>query len=187
MTARRALVTAVLLATALTGACGRPNEPAKAESPSLNVTDWTDKTELYMEYPPLVTGRIALFAVHLTILNDFTPLTAGRPRIEFTPEAGGSPAVLNGSEPSRPGTFRVEGVPPSPGRYRWALVIEAPGLSNRHELGVVTVFADERSANADADRSEEHTSELQSRLHLVCRLLLEKKKNNSPTIVDRSR
>src|SRR2546422_2631520 len=28
-----------------------------------------------------------------------------------------------------------------------------------------------------AERSEEHTSELQSRLHLVCRLLLEKKKN----------
>src|SRR2546422_7254273 len=28
----------------------------------------------------------------------------------------------------------------------------------------------------DVDRSEEHTSELQSRLHLVCRLLLEKKK-----------
>src|SRR2546422_5361898 len=27
-------------------------------------------------------------------------------------------------------------------------------------------------------RSEEHTSELQSRLHLVCRLLLEKKKSN---------
>src|SRR2546422_2928329 len=27
------------------------------------------------------------------------------------------------------------------------------------------------------NRSEEHTSELQSRLHLVCRLLLEKKKN----------
>src|SRR2546429_5911050 len=27
-------------------------------------------------------------------------------------------------------------------------------------------------------KSEEHTSELQSRLHLVCRLLLEKKKNN---------
>src|SRR5687768_17920088 len=31
-------------------------------------------------------------------------------------------------------------------------------------------------------RSEEHTSELQSRLHLVCRLLLEKKKTN---IIDR--
>src|SRR2546422_752304 len=31
------------------------------------------------------------------------------------------------------------------------------------------------------ERSEEHTSELQSRLHLVCRLLLEKKKNNIET------
>src|SRR3712207_7987027 len=29
-------------------------------------------------------------------------------------------------------------------------------------------------------RSEEHTSELQSRQYLVCRLLLEKKKNNTP-------
>src|SRR2546422_4392642 len=40
---------------------------------------------------------------------------------------------------------------------------------------------DERIAREIADsrlakRSEEHTSELQSRLHLVCRLLLEKKK-----------
>src|SRR2546422_6769004 len=32
-----------------------------------------------------------------------------------------------------------------------------------------------------AGRSEEHTSELQSRLHLVCRLLLEKKKKNNKT------
>src|SRR2546429_5129279 len=32
-------------------------------------------------------------------------------------------------------------------------------------------------------RSEEHTSELQSRLHLVCRLLLEKKKTEQPRIL----
>src|SRR2546422_4696864 len=34
----------------------------------------------------------------------------------------------------------------------------------------------DRAGGADLTRSEEHTSELQSRLHLVCRLLLEKKK-----------
>src|SRR5687768_17822198 len=33
-------------------------------------------------------------------------------------------------------------------------------------------------ARVGAGRSEEHTSELQSRLHLVCRLLLEKKKKS---------
>src|SRR2546429_6861537 len=32
-------------------------------------------------------------------------------------------------------------------------------------------------------RSEEHTSELQSRLHLVCRLLLEKNNSNTPTSI----
>src|SRR2546422_3637032 len=36
-------------------------------------------------------------------------------------------------------------------------------------------------------RSEEHTSELQSRLHLVCRLLLEKKKEQDGVIVAKSR
>src|SRR2546422_2494044 len=34
------------------------------------------------------------------------------------------------------------------------------------------------------ERSEEHTSELQSRLHLVCRLLLEKKKKNKAKNID---
>src|SRR5438445_9786716 len=40
-----------------------------------------------------------------------------------------------------------------------------------------------RSARRSAFRSEEHTSELQSRQYLVCRLLLEKKKK---TIISRS-
>src|SRR2546429_4305855 len=38
-------------------------------------------------------------------------------------------------------------------------------------------IAKELHLSAIQYRSEEHTSELQSRLHLVCRLLLEKKKN----------
>src|SRR5689334_23553635 len=38
------------------------------------------------------------------------------------------------------------------------------------------------------DRSEEHTSELQSQFHLVCRLLLEKKKTTcEPILLPRSR
>src|SRR5689334_23589842 len=36
--------------------------------------------------------------------------------------------------------------------------------------------------NPSGDRSEEHTSELQSQFHLVCRLLLEKKKKNKHII-----
>src|SRR2546422_5962213 len=46
-------------------------------------------------------------------------------------------------------------------------LFEAPGLSSAIYIIVI-----------EEPRSEEHTSELQSRLHLVCRLLLEKKKNS---------
>src|SRR2546429_4594057 len=42
-------------------------------------------------------------------------------------------------------------------------------------------LASPRRRRLSRGRSEEHTSELQSRLHLVCRLLLEKKKTNLTT------
>src|SRR2546422_2891538 len=46
------------------------------------------------------------------------------------------------------------------------------------------VQEDDLPSGGSVFRSEEHTSELQSRLHLVCRLLLEKKKKNkTQTIV----
>src|SRR2546422_5447829 len=41
--------------------------------------------------------------------------------------------------------------------------------------------------SSTASRSEEHTSELQSRLHLVCRLLLEKKKKRIKSANDLNR
>src|SRR2546429_3999781 len=62
-----------------------------------------------------------------------------------------------------------------------------------HEMGAALVVSDKpvfrepdqnarfvlsRVPKEDEPRSEEHTSELQSRLHLVCRLLLEKKKKH---------
>ena len=151
MTRSTALISVLLLMASAAG-CRRPTEPPRTETPALNVTDWTEKTELYMEYPPLVAAHKATFAVHLTRLSDFQPLTAGRPRLEFTAEAGGASHTVTGAEPSRPGAFRVEGNMPSAGRYRWALVVEAPGLSDRHELGAVTVHADEQAANADAEK-----------------------------------
>src|SRR5436305_4634823 len=59
------------------------------------------------------------------------------------------------------------------------------GLDSDHplamgEVGKVGVAIDSiEDMQRLFDRSEEHTSELQSRPHLVCRLLLEKKKNKN--------
>jgi RND family efflux transporter MFP subunit len=151
----RLVFCAVLAGAAV--ACGR-NEaavPEEAEVPTLDVTHWTDKTELFMEYPPLVAGQKPVFAVHLTRLSDFAAMTAGRPRIEMTPESGGRPAVLPGNEPSRPGVFRVEGTLPPAGRSQWTLIVDAPDLQDRHDLGPVTVFPSQEAAVADAEQHAE--------------------------------
>src|SRR5438128_1334322 len=117
MTTRSTNVLFALLAAGAMAGCRRQAEPTQRESPTLNVTHWTDRTELYIEYPPLVAGHSAVFAVHLTALSDFKPVAAGQARVEFTPETGGQPTVLSGPKPSRPGAFRVEGAPPAAGRY----------------------------------------------------------------------
>jgi len=150
MTPRPVIVLLLIAATTLS--CRKQQPSEKVEPPTLNVTHWTAQTELYMEYPPLVAGEAARFAVHLTRLDDFQALNAGTPSIEFTAESGGPPTVLRGSPPSRPGAFRVDGAPPAAGPYRWALVIEAPGLSDRHDLGSVRVFADEAHAKTEVDK-----------------------------------
>src|SRR2546422_4454534 len=55
--------------------------------------------------------------------------------------------------------------------------LRAAGFDDRAILQITLIAAWFNYINRDNhDRSEEHTSELQSRLHLVCRLLLEKKK-----------
>src|SRR5690348_18189753 len=56
-----------------------------------------------------------------------------------------------------------------------AAVILAPYSSTPAVVTVTQVKV------TSANRSEEHTSELQSPVHLVCRLLLEKKKKQPPT------
>src|SRR2546422_2006517 len=50
------------------------------------------------------------------------------------------------------------------------------GAGSRARSGSSSGMMWKRDTGDDNPRSEEHTSELQSRLHLVCRLLLEKKK-----------
>src|SRR5687768_3651481 len=96
------LRTVAVLLLCLAAACNRAAAPPPVaeEPPKLDVTSWTDQTELFMEYPPLVAGQTALFAVHLTKLADFSAMTAGRPSVEMLPAGGGAPVVLQGNEPS---------------------------------------------------------------------------------------
>src|SRR2546429_4554880 len=63
--------------------------------------------------------------------------------------------------------------PPRSTLFPYTTLFRSPELPNE-ALDVLALGIARRQLT---HRSEEHTSELQSRLHLVCRLLLEKKKN----------
>src|SRR2546429_1536996 len=53
-----------------------------------------------------------------------------------------------------------------------------PERTGRSPVMLSTMVVRPAPLRPTSERSEEHTSELQSRLHLVCRLLLEKKKKS---------
>src|SRR3712207_8955496 len=62
-----------------------------------------------------------------------------------------------------------------PGIFRGALDVRAPQITEEMKLAAAAAIA-AIVPDRELRRSEEHTSELQSRQYLVCRLLLEKKK-----------
>src|SRR2546421_5032120 len=80
-----------------------------------------------------------------------------------------------------PYTTLFRSLPRLPAQRGWkhAAKVTGPPSSNKSRLQIRTT----PGANRPEERSEEHTSELQSRSDLVCRLLLEKKKKYIPNLI----
>src|SRR3712207_9491444 len=81
--------------------------------------------------------------------------------------------------------------PPRSTLFPYTTLFRSPLIDSENSMNAASIAktVEERGASAilvggssaiDQLRSEEHTSELQSRQYLVCRLLLEKKKNINP-------
>lgn len=139
-----------VLVTAIAAGCGRsatPPEAAPEEPQPLSVTRWTDKTELFAEYPPLAAGATSRFAIHLTQLDPFKAITDGVVEVRLQGGAG-QPEVFRVEAPSRPGIFGVDVKPATPGKREMVIALTARGVSDEHRVGEVEVHA-----NADAARA----------------------------------
>lgn len=142
------------LALACGGGAGAV-EVVEAEIPPVVESRWTDRSELFMEYPPLVEGETSRFAIHFTDLATFEPLRAGRAEVRLD-GAGGEAFTVDA--PGRPGIFGVDVTPSRAGRYRLSIVLDAPGLADRHDLGEVTVLTPADGEALHAHEEEEDGS-----------------------------
>src|SRR5690349_23619486 len=78
--------------------------------------------------------------------------------------------------------------PPRSTLFPYTTLFRSERLDRVHQIRIERGFAgDDRDFELVARRSEEHTSELQSRRDLVCRLLLEKKKRSGGIVRARPR
>lgn len=133
----------ILAVLPLVWGCGAPPPPAEvAEEPAevepVVVTRWTEQTELFMEFPPLRPGERSRFAVHLTDLRSFKPLTEGR--VEVVLDYGrDSSEVFVADTPSRPGIFGVDVVPSRQGTPAMTISVRSPGMEDAHLLGPTSV------------------------------------------------
>lgn len=146
----------VLMVSLAGAACNRSKPPeAEADEPEpLSVTRWTEKTELFVEYPPLAAGETSRFAIHLTRLDSFKPLTEGY--VEVHLRTGSSPAeVFQVNAPSRPGIFGVDVKPAHSGKRELVITLRAKGLVDEHRVGEVEVHADGRAARSAPNGGDE--------------------------------
>ncbi len=129
-----------LSAVLMVSGCGwaPPAEVAAAVEPApVVVSRWTDRSELFVEFPPLVAGATSRFAIHFTDLATFEPLREGRATVRLT---GARVEEFEVDAPGRPGIFGVDVTPAAAGRARLELLLDAAAVQDRHDLGEVRVL-----------------------------------------------
>jgi len=141
-----------LAAVMVTVGCQKQTESvskaSEPEPPPESITNWTAKTELFMEYPPLVGGQTSRFAIHLTRLDNFKPLAAGNVEVRLTIK-GGKPESFRTEGPSRPGIFGVDVKPSRAGKFLVSVHLSGEGITDVHDLGDLAAATRERGPDTE--------------------------------------
>ena len=151
----RALYVVVGIGLGLWGCQSRELPRSEAnEHPTVAVTHWTSQTELFMEYPVPVAGETGRAAIHVTFLDDFSPLTEGEAVVELQDTSSGT--VLRFAGPlSRPGIFGADIRVDEPGDYNMTVAVRTPVLEDEHQLGTVTVHPADTVLEPEDDAVDE--------------------------------
>jgi membrane fusion protein, heavy metal efflux system len=128
---------------------GESHDHGEAEGglEALSYTLYTDKTELFVEFKPLVVGQSRNFAAHLTELKAFKPLTSGAVTVSLIKGDNGIRNTVNG--PSSPGIFRPALQPKEAGQYQLVFDIKTEAYTDQITIDSIRVYPDEKTALSD--------------------------------------
>lgn len=117
------------------------NVPASQnEFPTKSETIWTDKTELFVEFPALVVNEPSRFATHVTILNDHVPVAEGEVTVNLV-KNGEVVESNTASRPSSKGIFTPTITPKSQGNFQLIFDIKTPDFNDKVIIEDVIVYS----------------------------------------------
>jgi len=109
------------------------------EIPRLSHTIWTDKTELFVEFPALIVGNGSKFAAHLTVLDNHQPVREGSVTVSLIKDGKG---IRNTADaPSSSGIFSPAIQPKEAGNYQLVFELTTPEYSDKISIDDVVVYA----------------------------------------------
>ena len=117
---------------------GAEDTAAKEEAPSLAMTHWTPRYELFVELPAPAPGQPVPYHAHVTALSDFSPVTEGTFKVRYK---GASEIAAEHMQTGvkRPGIFVFEGPAPAAGSYALEMLYEHAGNVDLFDCGSITV------------------------------------------------
>ncbi|MBZ0109340.1 MAG: efflux RND transporter periplasmic adaptor subunit [Candidatus Scalindua rubra] len=111
----------------------------------LAYTLYTDKTELFVEFKPLIAGKVSKVAAHFTQLGEkFKAITDGSVTVSLI---GNEKQFTDKAEkPSSPGIFRLALKPEDSGTYQLVFDIQTKELSDKITISNIAVYPDTKTA-----------------------------------------
>ncbi len=109
------------------------------EIPRLSHTIWTDKTELFVEFPALIVSNGSKFAAHFTVLDKHQPVTEGSVTVSLIKDGKGIRNTVDA--PSSPGIFSPAIQPKEAGNYQLVFELTTPEYSDKISIDDVMVYA----------------------------------------------
>lgn len=118
----------------------------------VSYTVYTDRTELFVEFKPLIKGQVSKFAAHFTTLGDnFNAVTEGSVSLKLIGKK--DQPSFKSEAPSSPGIFRLSLKPINTGKFDLLFILKTKNYVDTIAIENISVYPSEKVAMKDVQES----------------------------------